>query len=279
MDKIKFSVSMCVYGKDDPEYFDEALKSVIDQTLKPDEIVLVIDGMIPEATKAVIKKYISELKEKNINFTIIPLEKNVGHGEARRIGLNKCTNEFVAIMDADDLAVSERFEWQIRYFKKYPETSVVGGNIEEFIGDSKHCVGKRIVPTTDSQIKKYMKKRCPMNQMTVMFKREDVAEAGGYLDWYCEEDYYLWIRMYLAGKKFRNINRNLVHVRVGDEMYNRRGGMQYFRSEARLQKYMLHKKMITKIRFLINIVERFIVQVMIPNKLRGIFFQVFARKK
>ena len=48
-----------------------------------------------------------------------------------------------------------------------------------------------------------------MNQVTVMFKKEDVAEVGGYIDWYCEEDYYLWIRMLQKGSLGYNLQEPL----------------------------------------------------------------------
>ena len=116
-----------------------------------------------------------------------------------------------------------------------------------------------------------------MNQVTVMFKKTDVNNVGGYIDWYCEEDYYLWLRLALEGYKFANINEILVNVRVGKEMYSRRGGIKYFKSEAKLQKFMLSKKMITLPRYLINVTERLIIQVLMPNKLRGFIFRKFAR--
>ncbi len=158
----------------------------------------------------------------------------------------------------------------------------MGGYITEFItsadlGDISKRAGSRIVPETDEDIKLYMKKRCPMNQVTVMFKKEDVAEVGGYIDWYCEEDYYLWIRLERAGKHFANIPENLVNVRVGEEMYQRRGGIKYFKSEAGIQRLMLKEKMIGFPQFIVNVGERLIVQVLMPNKLRGWVFQKFAR--
>ena len=116
-----------------------------------------------------------------------------------------------------------------------------------------------------------------MNQMTVMFRKNAVSSVGGYKDWLCNEDYYLWIRLALAGYKFSNLQENLVNVRVGEEMYQRRGGIRYFKSEAKLQKYMYKHKMISFIRYFINVSERLIVQVIMPNKLRGWIFQKFAR--
>lgn len=98
------------------------------------------------------------------------------------------------------------------------------------------------------------------------------------MDWYCEEDYYLWIRLALAGKIFGNIPENLVYVRVGAEMYQRRGGIKYFKSEVKLQKLMFYKRMIGIVRFCMNVTERFILQVAMPNKIRSLVFQKLARK-
>ena len=117
-----------------------------------------------------------------------------------------------------------------------------------------------------------------MNQMTVMFKKKSIEAVGGYVDWYCEEDYYLWVRMAEAGMRFANISETLVNVRVGKEMYNRRGGWKYFKSEAKLQKYMLNKKIIGFGTYFSNVTKRFVVQVLMPNRLRGWVFKKFARK-
>ena len=284
MDRIDFSVSMCVYGKDNPIYFDAAIESVVNQTVKPTEIVLTVDGPIPDTIERVIKKYKDSLSETNTLFKVIRLEKNMGHGEARRVCFDNCSYGYIALMDADDLSVSNRFEKQLEYFEAHPDVSVVGGYITEFITannptDTSKTAGNRIVPEKDNDIKQYMQKRCPMNQVTVMFKKADVAAVGGYIDWYCEEDYYLWIRLALAEKKFGNIPENLVNVRVGEEMYQRRGGWKYFKSEAGIQELMLKNKMIGFPRYAINVGERLILQVLMPNKLRGWVFQKLARER
>ncbi|MBO5051109.1 MAG: glycosyltransferase [Clostridia bacterium] len=273
----QFSVSMCVYGGDDAQNFDAAINSVVNQTLKPAELVLTVDGPIPRSIEQVVLKYKEQLAASSVRFNVVYLEKNVGHGEARRICFDHCSYDLIALMDADDLSLPERFEKQINYFLENPGISVVGGYIHEFIGDEANCVGKRLVPSLDADIKRYMKKRCPMNQVTVMFRKSDVAAVGGYIDWYCEEDYYLWIRMALAGKQFGNVQENLVNVRVGEEMYQRRGGARYFKSEVKLQGFMLKNRMIGLPRYVLNVSQRLVLQVLMPNKLRGIVFQKFAR--
>ncbi len=270
----KFSVSMCVYGGDNPEHFEIALGSVFNQTLMPDEVVLVVDGPVPDT----LNKVISKFEEYSI-FKVIRLAQNVGHGNARRTGLEACSYEYVAIMDADDVCVNTRFEKQILAFKNNNDLTIVGGMIEEFINDISNVVGIRRVPQADSDIKDYMKKRCPMNQQTVMFKKSLVQAVGGYIDWYCDEDYYLWLRLALNKCKFMNINETLVYVRVGNEMYQRRGGYKYFKSEAKLQAFMLKNKVISLPRYCINVGERLILQVLMPNTIRGWVFKKFARDK
>lgn len=268
----RFSVSMCVYGKDNPEWFRIAVESVINQTIEPDEIVLVVDGPITDELNRLVCNY----EEKEI-FNVIRLSENVGHGNARRIGLEKCQYSLVALMDADDISVKDRFEKQLKMFQKHPQVSIVGGNIAEFTGSAEHIVGRRIVPQKDVDIKEYMKYRCPFNQVTVMFRKEDVEAAGGYLDWFCNEDYYLWLRMYLANMTFANVHDILVNVRVGEDMYKRRGGWKYFKSEYRLQKFMLSNRIIKLKTFVINVTKRVIVQLLLPNSIRGIVFKKFAR--
>ena len=272
MDCIKFSVSMCVYGKDNPEWFKLAVDSIINQTINPSEVVLVVDGPVTTELDYIIKEY-----EKLEIFNVIRFPENLGHGPARRAGLDACTNELVAIMDADDISAPFRFEKQLTLFKNNPELDIVGGLISEFVNSPQESVGKRKVFLTDCEIKKDLKTRCPMNLVTVMFKKSSINQVGGFIDWFCEEDYYLWVRMALANMKFANLPDDLVYVRVGKEMYQRRGGIRYFKSEAKLQKYLLDHRIIGFGTYLINISKRLIVQVLLPNKVRGWVFKKFAR--
>ncbi len=268
---MNFSVAMCVYEGDNPLFFDKAIKSILDNTLIPDEIILIVDGPISKKHEQIIDKYLKEL-------TVYRFKENQGHGVARRKSLELCNNELVALMDADDICLKDRFEKQINVFKNNSKLSIVGGQIEEFIDNVENIIGKREVPLSDDNIKTYMKKRCPMNQVTVMFKKKDIIKVGNYLDWYSNEDYYLWIRMALNNLKFQNIDDTLVYVRVGKEAYQRRGGKKYFLSEFRLQNYMLKKGIISVPRWVINVAERFVLQIVMPNKLRGIIFQKLARR-
>jgi len=209
---------------------------------------------------------------------VVYLQKNFGLGNALKVALDNCENELVARMDSDDVSASDRFEIQLRYLRQHPEVDIVGGNITEFLEDEDNIIGKRYVPETDKQIKSYMKKRCAFNHVAVMYKKSAIIKAGSYKDWFCNEDYYLWLRMMLSGAIFANVPENLVNVRVGNEMSARRGGMKYFRSEAALQEYMLQNHVIGVPRYLYNVALRFVGEVLAPNSLRAKLFK-FTRKK
>ena len=271
---LNFSVCMSVYKNDKPADFLEAVRSIYNQTVSPNDIVLVVDGPIGEDLQNSITTLESEISVLNV----VCLPTNQGHAVARQTALMAAKNDLVAVMDADDISVSNRFEKQLKVFEQQPDVTVVGGLINEFIGLPSNVVGTRIVPEQDTDIKAYLKSRCPMNLVTVMMRKTHVQKVGGYIDWYCEEDYYLWIRLALAGYKFYNIQENLVDVRVGKEMYQRRGGWRYFKSEAKLQRYMLKHGVIDLVRYIYNVSIRFAVQVAMPNWLRGWVFRMFARK-
>lgn len=271
----KYSVLMSLYIKEKPEYLELAIKSMAKQTQMPDEIVVVKDGKITPELQEVLDKYSSAYPGL---FNIIGYKTNRGLGVALNYGLKHCRNELIARMDTDDISVSNRCKKQVDFLTSHKDISIVGGQITEFVDEINNKVGKRIVPCTDRKLKKYLKKRCPFNHMSVMFRKSDILDAGNYRNWFWNEDYYLWIRLALKNKKFANLSDTLVFVRVGAGMYQRRGGIKYFDSEKKIQELMRKRGMIGFLRYMVNVGERFIIQVLMPSQLREIIFQTFARK-
>lgn len=271
----QFSVLMSVYRNDNPDYFLMALRSVWDrQTLRPSEVLLVVDGPVG----AELNESIAAAEREIPVLIVHRLPENVGLGRALAAGLLQTSYDIVARMDSDDIALPDRFQSQMNHMRDNPGIAVVGGQISEFIDSENKIIGKRIVPRSGVAIDRYLKSRCPFNHMTVMFHKPKVIEVGNYQHWHFNEDYYLWIRMAQAGMKFANLEQTLVNVRVGDEMYRRRGGWRYFKSEAALQGYMLRHGVIGFPRYLYNVAGRFAVQVAMPNSLRGFIFKKLFRK-
>ena len=216
------------------------------------------------------------------HFTMLVLPKKINQPSPIMMDIDKrVVSDNASIMDSHSAALRTQYDFSdipILFFPaSYFQNIVAASGISEFIEDENKIVAYRKVPTDDMEIKKFMKKRCPMNQVTVMFKKDAYDRAGGYRDWYCEEDYYLWLRMAGKGAVFANTGTVLVNVRVGGEMYKRRGGLKYFKSEAKLQIYMWKHRFIGFWRCTLNIFLRFIVQVLLPNNMRGWVFRKFAR--
>ena len=275
MNNLKFSVIMSVYKNDNPIFFDRSLESITaSQTLLPNEIVIVVDGPIGDQLNKVLVKYTLLYDF----FKIIRLEINGGLGNALKIAIEYASHELIARMDSDDISLPSRFEQQINFFRENNNIDIIGGDITEFIDIEENIISKRAVPKLNNDIKEYIKKRCPFNHVSVMYKKSAVIKAGGYKDLFWNEDYYLWIRMMESSANMGNTGTVLVNVRVGKDMYKRRGGKKYFISEKYLQKYMLDNKIINKVTYLENIFKRFIIQIILPSNLRGFVFKKFARK-
>lgn len=271
---MKYSVLMSVYKNEKANFFAQAVDSLLNQTVAPDQIVLVRDGEVYSELQETIDRYVNGYPD---IFTYLPLDENGGLGKALRYGLEYCRNELVGRMDSDDISVPYRFERQLEFMSNNPDVDIVGGNISEFVSDPAVVADYRIVPQTNDEISAYLKKRNPFNHMTVMFKRSSVEKAGSYEDFYLFEDYYLWVRMYIAGVVFANIDEILVNVRIGD-MSSRRGGMRYYRSCARLLKYMRKNHIIGFVDEVKQSTVRFCGYVLLPNKMREWAYKRFLRK-
>lgn len=274
---LQFSVITSVYKNDKPEYIRVALDSLlVQQTVKPDEIVLVQDGPVSHETSRLLLEYKDNYGEK---LNVIRLTQNKGLGNALMLGVENAKYDIVARMDSDDICAPDRFEKQLAYLESHPECDIVGGQITEFIDTPDNIVGKREVPCDNEAIYHYMRSRCALNHPTVMFKKKAVLDAGNYQDWFWNEDYYMWVRMMEQGCVFANLPDVLVNMRSGIDQYGRRGGMKYFKSEIGIKKLMLEKGMITRKEYIVNYIQRFIIQLMLPNSVRGWVFRTFARKK
>lgn len=267
---IPFSVLMSVYGKDKAPWLKEAVESVLSQTVPPAEFVLVADGPLTPELESVIDGFKDKIK-------LVRLERNMGLGEALNAGLKECSYSLVARMDSDDIAAKNRFELQLAAFKADKDLAILGGAIEEIDSASKKPLSFRRLPLTDAKLKAFLKKRCPFNHMTVMFKKEAVLAAGGYQHLYFMEDYYLWARMAEAGCKFANLPQILVHARVDADLYARRGGYKYFKSNKAISAKLLDLGLISWPQHCFNIAVRFCVQVLMPNSIRAIFYKKVLR--
>lgn len=284
---LKFSVIMSIYKSDVPELVRIALDSLLQQTLLPNEIVIVADGPVPAELEQEVKSL--KFKVQNLKLTIdneklpievsyLPQEKNGGLGEAMRIAAEAAKYDYLARMDSDDICLPDRFEKQMKCFEEDPELSLVGGMITEFDGEPENIIAKRILPLEDSEIKRMMRGRCAVNHVTVIFKKADLMKSGNYQPFFLQEDHYLWARMMEHGCKFKNIPDVVVNVRSGKDQIARRGGLKFYKSVVRVFWYMYRHGLISFGYFLYICTIRGIVQVLMPNKLRTWVYLHLLRK-
>lgn len=272
---MEYSILMSVYYKEDPEYFKLAIDSMLNQTIKSNDFVIVCDGPLTKELYDVLNHY--EANSEN-HIHRVQLDENQGLGIALQKGVLECKNELIARMDSDDIAVYNRIEIQLNEFEIDSDLIICGGYIEEFNDDpfKGYCIKR--VPIKDEQIKEYVKKRNPFNHMTVVFKKSAILNVGNYQPFHLNEDYYLWIKLIKNAYKCKNVDEILVKMRAGNNMYKRRGGINYIKSDIRLQKYLLSIGLINKKEEIINMISRGGIR-LCPTKLRKKLYLTFLRKE
>lgn len=269
-----YSVLMSVYHKEKPEYLKQAIASIQAQTLPTDDFVLVCDGPLNDALDAVIAKKQQEMGK---TLNVVRLAKNGGLGNALNEGIKHCKNELVARMDSDDIAYQDRCEKQIAVFYKHSEVSICFGIVEEFTSTPDVVDAKRVPPEAHEEIVEFAKKRNPFNHPCVMYKRSVVEAVGSYQDFYLLEDYYLWLRMLMAGYQGYNIQEPLLHMRAGSDMYLRRAGWKYAKTQVKLFKFMKEQGFIGEGQYIKSCVIRS-GSALAPNWLRKLMFEKVLRK-
>ncbi|ENU87927.1 hypothetical protein F972_02805 [Acinetobacter sp. CIP 102529] len=272
----KFSVLLSLYYKENALAFDQCFQSIWNnQTITPNEIILVIDGPI---NTELSQKVLYWQKELNQILKVIPLKENVGLGKALNEGLKHCSNDWVFRMDTDDICVEKRFEYQLQFIKNNPNVVLFGGQILEFDKNVNDANKLKPVPEEYSDILSFSKKRNPFNHMTVAYKKSIILSLHGYQHHLFMEDYNLWLRVISKGYEVANLSQVLVYARVGNGMHARRRGSEYIKSE----KQLLDLKIALKTQSLISAYVTFILRSFfrfLPSNLLGFVYNNLLRKK
>lgn len=271
---MEFSVLMSVYKNDSNIFLKEALDSVIvKQSIPPNEVVIVKDGPLSEELDSTIEDYVLNYSEM---IKVISLGENKGLGEALRIGLKYCSFDIVARMDSDDISHYKRFERQLKTFKENEKVDLVGTYIDEFFTDIGKIEFRRKVPCQKKDILKMLKRRNPINHVSVMFKKESVLNSGSYEHLNYLEDYYLWARMLNKGYNLINIDEALVYVRTGEKMFERRSNPEYIKSWSKLQSELKRFNFINTTELILNMIN-IIIFIYTPPKIKKYIYKFFLR--
>lgn len=267
MGNFQFSVILPVYHGNTADEFTVSLNSILSQTLPATEIVIVQDGPVDDG----IAMQLAELRKQE-GIKVIALPVNSGLGNALNQGLKYCSYNWVARMDADDIALPNRFEETIAYIQQHPDLDLVGAFYAEKSPMGKAYVRK--VPITFAQVLRFSKFRNPHSHPTVFYKKQAVEDAGGYKNFYFAEDWYLWLRMFKRGYKSANINKVLVYAQA--QNYMRRLGFKALKNDVNAMSQLLKEGLIGFHHFLFNIFVRAIVR-LLPIGLANTFYKKYLR--
>ncbi|WP_232818939.1 glycosyltransferase [Homoserinimonas sp. OAct 916] len=267
----RFSLLLPVYAGDKADYFTEAFTSAVNlQTLKPDEVILVQDGPISVELDDAME---DAIENSPVTVLRVLLDENLGLANALTVGLTHCTYDIVARMDADDIALPNRFEVQIPRLVD-GGLDLLGAGLLEFAESTGEIGARRTPPVGTEAIVQASRFRDPFNHPTVVYRKSAVKNAGGYRDLGLMEDYWLFARMIHKGAVVDNVPDALVMYRVGDGAYARRGGWSQLRAETALQREFLRSGFVSRRQYLRNVAIRGGYR-LVPESLRKIAYRRF----
>jgi glycosyltransferase involved in cell wall biosynthesis len=196
------SVLMPVYNAG--LHVEEAIRSILSQTFTNFELLVFNDGSIDNSS-AIIKA----IQDERIIF--FDHAKNAGYVAHLNEGLRIARGKYIARMDADDIALPQRFAQQVALLEQRPEVGICGTEYDTF--DAQSYVAS--VPISDAEIREYMLAYNPMGHPTVMFRKALVEQHGlcyehSYMP---AEDYKLWYEFSKIAK-IENLPEILLHYRV-----------------------------------------------------------------
>jgi len=265
---------MPIYLGADPEDLDSSIASIWDrQSLKPAEILIIVDGPINDGIRSVLQRRKSQIA----CLRTIEIAINKGLGYALRIGVAECRHDWIARMDADDISHESRFAQQAAFIETNPDVDIVGGYGRETGGTHKGAARLRRCPTTHDDIVSYARKRCPFNHPTVMFRKQIVIDAGNYLPYRKYQDYELWARLIQSGARCRNLATSLVDMKADKSMARRRGGLGYARTEFAIQRKFLKSGFLSGYEFARNVIVRSIFR-LVPVTIRFHLYKIILRQ-
>tara|TARA_B100001093_G_scaffold464124_1_gene480751 strand:+ start:6026 stop:6835 length:810 start_codon:yes stop_codon:yes gene_type:complete len=265
------SVILPVYNGDGVSDFSEALNSILNQTYRHFEFIIVVDGPVSETISEILE--FKELKDQKIK--ILRLLENSGLPTALNLGLQYCEGQYIIRCDADDINLPDRFEILLREFSRL-KVDVLGSQILEFSTGEEGRFDKH-VPLRHEEIKSFALYRNPMNHMSVIFRKSAVLAVGGYPDILLKEDYALWLKMINKGFIFANLPETLVNARVNSQFFSRRGGWVHIVSEVQLLRLKLQLSVWPKHSIIISSILR-IMPMLLPKILLKNFYVFVMRR-
>lgn len=207
--KKEFSVLFYINGKSPFSWLERSLNSVLSNTVCPSEIIAVVFGPVGQEAK----KRIAQAQART-RLQIFSYHAGCNRAEALQTAFSKCSHELVALQTVDAVSVPERFEKQLAYFEKYPQTAVVGGWCEETDKDLPVPIAIREVPEKEEEINVVLKRSTSLIGRSVMLKKSVVADVGAGRLFPTFDNAYLWTHLFAKNYPTANLKEVLVQARA-----------------------------------------------------------------
>ena len=189
------SVIMSVYNETEEE-LKQAIESILNQTYTDLEFIIVNDNPKNERNKSILKAYARDNR-----VVLIENTENLGLARSLNKGIDASRGEYIARMDADDIATRDRLQVELEY--------LISNNLD-LVGGAAICIDENGIPLNNSMQRKgyrsanlanIIKYTNPIIHPTVLAKAEAFKELGGYRNFPCAQDNDMWLRMVTAQKK------------------------------------------------------------------------------
>ena len=209
------SVIMSTY-KEDERLLRESIESILNQTYRDFEYIIILDYPDNDVHKSVIEEY--ALKDDRIHFYIN--EKNMGLTDSLNRGLSLCHGEYIARMDADDISLPDRLERQMKYLEKN-HYDLIGGITEMINENGSLLYSIKSVPTDPKKINKALRYSQCIAHPTWLGKKEVFEKNAGYRHMPLCEDYDFTLRAVLNGFVISNLNETVLKYRMTSNSISR----------------------------------------------------------
>ena len=232
----RVSVVVNVWGGDEPASLKRSLSSISSQRLRPDEVVVVVDGPISTEIEEEIQRFRNEA---TFPARTIYIQSPKGLWNARNVGIGEAEHEIVALHDADDVMHPERLQFQTKAIVENG-LDVLGSPVYEFDSVQERILGVRSLARSD-QLSRKMIWQNVVNHSSVTLRKSVIIGVGGYRNVHLAEDYDLWLRLIFAGKNVSCTEEILQAFSVDSNLSKRRGGAKFISSEIALHRLIRSK--------------------------------------
>jgi len=185
-------------------YIKEAIKSVLSQTLRNFELLIINDEPGVQS-----KDILYKFKRQDNRIKIIDNKHNLGAGLSRNKGIKLAKGKYIAFLDSDDIWKKNKLNNQIMIMEKFNYN--ISHTAYDIIDDKNNKITTRFSKNLNYSM---LLNSCDVGLSTVMIKKKILKHEDLFSNFKTKEDYFLWLKLAKSGNIFYYINQNLSQWRI-----------------------------------------------------------------